>query len=266
MADQQHAPGLLTGKRGLIIGGTSGLGLATARQVVAWGGTVLPASSNPDKVTAALLALGQATDLPAITVDAHLRDSIFACVQQAGAALGRLDFLCYFAGLLRSGPIEALDEALLDEAFAVNAKGALWAAQAAFPFMRAQGGGAIVIIASMAAHGGWGGVPSYAITKHATLGVATNLANEWGQYNIRVVPVSPGVIITDLNRAIMEKNVARTARFIENTPLGRLGATHEVGAVVAFLCSDYAGYMTGSPVMVDGGMHNRNANPIRFET
>ena len=52
MADQQHAPGLLTGKRGLIIGGTSGLGLATARQVVAWGGTVLPASSNPDKVAA----------------------------------------------------------------------------------------------------------------------------------------------------------------------------------------------------------------------
>jgi NAD(P)-dependent dehydrogenase (short-subunit alcohol dehydrogenase family) len=266
MADPQQALGLLVGKRGLIIGGTSGLGLATARQVVAWGGAVLPASSNPDKVAAALQSLGQATNLPAITVAAHSRESIFACVQQAVAALGRLDFLCYFAGLLRPGPIETLDEALLDEAFAVNAKGALWAAQAAFPTMRAQGGGAIVIIASMAAHGGWGGFPSYAISKHATLGVATNLANEWGQYNIRVIPVSPGVIITDLNRANMERNVERTRRFIEDTPLGRLGETHEVGAVVAFLCSDYASYMTGTPVMVDGGMLNRNANPLRFET
>src|SRR5690349_24338702 len=104
MADQSHPSGLLAGKRGLIVGGTSGLGLASARQIVAWGGTVLPVSSNPDKVRAALATLGQAADLPAITVDAHDKDSLTQGVQAAGAALGRLDFLCYFAGLLRSGP------------------------------------------------------------------------------------------------------------------------------------------------------------------
>lgn len=266
MADLSNPSGLLAGKRGLIIGGTSGLGLASARQIVAWGGTVLPVSSNPDKVAAALHTLAQSDDLPALTVDARDKESVTQCVQQAVAALGRLDFLCYFAGLLRPGPMEALDEALLDDAFAVNTKGALWAAQAAFPTMKAQGQGVIVIIASMAAHGGWGGFPSYAITKHATLGLATNLANEWGQYGIRVIPVSPGVIITDLNRANMEKNVARTSRFIEDTALGRLGEAPEIGSVVAFLCSDAASYMTGSPVIVDGGMLNRNAAPLRFDT
>jgi NAD(P)-dependent dehydrogenase (short-subunit alcohol dehydrogenase family) len=266
MANEPSTGPLLAGKRGLIIGGTSGLGLASARQIVAWGGTVIPASSNPDKVRAALDTLAQAEDLPALTVTAQDKESVTGCVQDALAALGRLDFLCYFAGLLRPGPIEALDEALLDEAFAVNTKGALWAAQAAFPTMKAQGGGAMVIIASMAAHGGWGGFPSYAISKHAVLGLATNLANEWGQYNIRVIPVSPGVIITDLNRANMEKNVERTSRFIEDTALGRLGETHEVGAVVAFLCSDAASYVTGSPVIVDGGMLNRNARPLRYDT
>src|ERR1043165_8947270 len=109
MTNEPGAGGLLAGKRGLIIGGTSGLGLATARQIVGWGGTVIPASSNPDKVRAALETLGQAEDLPALAVDAHDQDSVKQCVGQAVGALGRLDFLCYFAGLLRSGPIEGLD-------------------------------------------------------------------------------------------------------------------------------------------------------------
>lgn len=252
---------LLAGKKGLIIGGTSGMGLATARQVVAWGGTVIPASSNETKVKESLKVLEQPAELPVITVDAKSKSSITTCVQTAAQALGQLDFLCYFAGMLRSTPIETLDEELLDEAFALNAKGALWAAQAAFPFMKERGG-ALVIIDSMAAHLAWGGVPSYAITKHATQAVAINLANEWGKYNIRVVPVSPGVIVTDLNREILAQRKERTASFVRRTPLGRLGETHEVGAVVAFLCSDFASYMSGSPVAVDGGLLIRGAEPI----
>ncbi|MDB5078312.1 MAG: hypothetical protein JWP00_236 [Chloroflexi bacterium] len=265
MTNQTNSGGLLQGKSGLIIGGTSGMGLATAQQIVNWGGRVIPASSNPEKVSAALQGLGQAETFPALTVDAKDRQSVVNCVNQAAQALGRLDFLCYYAGMLRSGPVDQLDEALLDEAFALNAKGALWAAQAAFPYMKEQGGGAIVIIGSMSSHFGWGGVPSYSITKHATLGVAINLANEWGQYGIRVVPVSPGVIVTDLNREILKKNKPRTDSFLNRTPLDRLGETHEVGSVVAFLCSDAASYMSGSPVFVDGGMSVRGANPLKFD-
>jgi len=256
---------ILAGKKGLIIGGTSGMGLATAQQIVAWGGTVIPASSNAAKVQAALELLNQSEKLPALTLDASDKEATFACVEKAAEALGQLDFLCYFAGMLRANPIEKLDEATLDAAFALNTKGALWSAQAAFPFMKTQGGGAIIIIDSMSAHRAWGGVPSYAITKHATQGVALNLANEWGQYNIRVVPVSPGVIITDLNREILTQRKARTESFVRRTTLGRLGETHEVGAVVAFLCSDFASYMTGSPVVVDGGMLVRGADPLVFE-
>ena len=257
--------GILQGKSGLIIGGTSGMGLAAAHQIVAWGGRVIPASSNPQKVAAALQELGQAETFPALTVDAKDRQSLADCVQQAAQALGRLDFLCYFAGMLRSGPIEKLDEALLDEAFALNTKGALWASQAAFPYMKEQGGGAIVIIDSMSAHFGWGGTPSYSITKHAAFGVSVNLANEWGQYGIRVIPVSPGVIITDLNRDILTKNKPRTDSFVTRTPLNRLGETKEVGSVVAFLCSDAASYMSGAPVFVDGGMSIRGAYPLKFD-
>jgi NAD(P)-dependent dehydrogenase (short-subunit alcohol dehydrogenase family) len=256
---------ILAGKRGLIIGGTSGMGLAAAQQIVQWGGTVLPISSNPNKVALALQLLEQDQTLPAITVDARNKDSLTSGVRSAAEALGQLDFLCYFAGMLRSGPIETLDEAVLDEAFAINAKGALWAGQAAFPFMKAQGGGAIIIIDSMSAHLAWGGTPAYAITKHATQAVAINLANEWGRYNIRVVPVSPGVIITDLNRDLLTKNKARTESFVRRTPLGRLGEVNEVGAVVAFLCSDYASYVSGAAVAVDGGMLVRGAEPLTFE-
>lgn len=260
-----NAAGILAAKRGLIIGGTSGMGLAAAQQIVSWGGTVLPASSNPEKVKAALQKLEQTEQLPALILDARNKASITDCVQQAAKALGQLDFVCYFAGMLKSTPIETLDEALLDEAFALNAKGALWAAQAAFPYMKEQKQGAIIIIDSMSAHLAWGGVPSYAITKQATQAVAINLANEWGKYNIRVVPVSPGVIVTDLNREILKQNKARTESFVQRTPLGRLGETQEVGAVVAFLCSDYASYMSGTPVAVDGGMLIRGANPLVFE-
>ena len=198
-------------------------------------------------------------------MDARDKTSLSECVEKTVEALGRLDFLCYFAGMLKSGPIAELDEALLDEAFAINAKGALWAAQAAFPTMKAQHSGTIVIIGSMSSHLAWGGTPAYAITKHATLGVAVNLANEWGQYGIRVVPVSPGVIQTDLNREILQKNTARTRSFVERTALNRLGEVDEVGAVVAFLCTDLASYMTGAPVIVDGGMTLRGANPLVFE-
>jgi NAD(P)-dependent dehydrogenase (short-subunit alcohol dehydrogenase family) len=253
---------LLENKRGLIIGGTSGMGLAAAQQIVAWGGTVIPASSNSQKVEAALATLNQPEMLPALTVDARDRQSLVECVQAAHTALGRLDFLCYFAGMLRSSPIEELDEALLEEALALNAKGALWASQAAFPFMREQGRGAIIIIGSMSSHFAWGGVPSYAISKMATLGVAINLANEWGKHGIRVIPVSPGVIETDLNREILKQNATRTGNFINRTPLGRLGTPDEVGSVVAFLCSDMASFMTGTPVIVDGGMTIRGANPL----
>lgn len=256
--------GLLEGKRGLIIGGTSGMGLATAEQVVKWGGTVIPASSNLEKVQAALKKLDQSADLPVITVDARNKESLVDCVNQAARALGRLDFMCYYAGVLKSAPIETVSEEIMEEGWEINAKGALWASQAAFPYMKEQGGGAIIIIASMSAHLAWGGVPSYGITKYAALGVAVNLANEWGQHNIRVVPVSPGVIITDLNREILKQRVERTNNFIQRTPLGRLGEVEEVGAVVAFLCSDIASYMSGAPVMVDGGLTIRGANPLVF--
>jgi NAD(P)-dependent dehydrogenase (short-subunit alcohol dehydrogenase family) len=110
----------------------------------------------------------------------------------------------------------------------------------------------------------FGGVPAYAISKHATLGVALNLTNEWGQHGIRVIPLSPGVIQTDLNREVLQRNKDRTETFIKRTPLGRLGETHEIGGVVAFLCSDYANFMTGVPVIVDGGLTIRGANPLAF--
>jgi NAD(P)-dependent dehydrogenase (short-subunit alcohol dehydrogenase family) len=264
LAIKDIGSGLLEGKRGLIIGGTSGMGLANAEQVVRWGGTVIPASSNPEKVQAALKKLNQSEDLPVITVDARNKESLVACVNQAAKALGRLDFLCYYAGILRSAPIDSVSEEIMDEAWEINAKGALWASQAAFPYMKEQGGGAIIIIASMSAHLAWGGVPSYGITKHAALGVAVNLANEWGQHNIRVVPVSPGVIITDLNRELLKQRVERTNSFIQRTPLGRLGEVEEVGAVVAFLCSDIASYISGAPIMVDGGLTVRGAFPLVF--
>jgi NAD(P)-dependent dehydrogenase (short-subunit alcohol dehydrogenase family) len=254
---------LLEGKQGIIIGGTSGMGLATARQIVEWGGKVLPVSSNPDKVSAALDSLHQ-PNIPNIVIDARDKKSIFAGIEQATGYLGKVDFMCYFAGMLRSSPIETLEDDLLEESITLNAKGALWSAQAVFPTMREQGGGAIVIIGSMSSHLAWGGVPAYAISKHATLGVAINLANEWGKYGIRVVPVSPGVIETALNREILQKNKARTESFINRTPLGRLGQVNEVGAVVAFLCSDFASYMSGTPVVVDGGMLVRGANPLEF--
>ncbi len=259
-----NSAALLDGKRGLIIGGTSGLGLATAQQAVAWGGKVIPASSNPEKVAAALKTLGQPEDFPTLTVDAHSKESLTEGVRQAAEALGRLDFLCYFAGMLRSDPIETITEEVLDEVLAVNTKGALWAAQAAFPYMKAQGGGAIIIVGSLASHLAWGGVASYAISKQAIQGIAVNLANEWGQYGIRVVPISPGVIITDVNRDILQKNKARSESILYRTPLGRFGETSEVGAVVAFLCSDFASYISGSPIVIDGGYTARGANPLTF--
>jgi NADP-dependent 3-hydroxy acid dehydrogenase YdfG len=131
--------GILAGKRGVIIGGTSGMGLATAKIITEWGGTVIPTSSNPEKVAAALKELNQKETFPALSLDVAHREAIFEWVEKTYQTWGKLDYLCYFAGVHKTTPIETLDEATLEQVMTVNAKGALWAAQAAFPYMKAQG-------------------------------------------------------------------------------------------------------------------------------
>jgi NAD(P)-dependent dehydrogenase (short-subunit alcohol dehydrogenase family) len=119
--------------------------------------------------------------------------------------------------------------------------------------MAKRGGGAVVIVSSIAALRGSLMLGAYGISKSADLGLTRNLAVEWGPRNVRVNCVAPGLIKTDFARALWENPDALAFRN-ERTPLRRIGTPEEVGAVIAFLASPAAGFITGEVVVVDGGV------------
>jgi glucose 1-dehydrogenase len=168
-------------------------------------------------------------------------------VAQTVQALGRLDALVNNAGLSTAKPFLELTVDDFDLTFDVDVRGSFLAAQAAARRMKEQGRGSIVNITSVHEHIPRPDFAIYAAAKAALGMLSRNLALELAQYGIRVNSVAPGVIATPRNRADAE-------RLDPEVPLGRPGKPEEVAALVAWLCSDEASYVTGSSYVIDGGM------------
>jgi NAD(P)-dependent dehydrogenase (short-subunit alcohol dehydrogenase family) len=235
----------------LVTGGTSGIGLATAKRLAQEGATVVITGRRQAALDAAVREIGDATGVRGDIGNLEDLDQLFATIKQRH---GRVDIVFANAGSGHLLPLGAITEQHVDETFRVNVKGTLFTVQKALPLM--PDGSAVVINGSMAATKGMPAFSVYAASKAALRCFARGWTVDLKARGIRVNVVAPGTIITPgyktggLND---EQIAAFKAMASAAAPLGRTGTEEEVAAAVSFLASDDASYITGIELFVDGG-------------
>ena len=242
----------LEGKIALVTGGTTGIGLATAKLFHAEGARVIVTGKNPATLDVARVNLhGIAEVVPSDSGDAAEIQELFAGIAKEH---GRLDVLFLNAGIVRGTTIAAMSEADFDEVFRVNVKGPWLALKAAIPLLRP--GGAVVLNASIMARLGMPGTSAYAASKAALRSLARTAASELAEQGVRVNAVSPGPTDSGIIEKVRSAEAAAaTRRELEaRIPQRRLGSTDEIARAVLFLACDDSSFMTGEEIVVDGGM------------
>lgn len=243
----------LEGRRILVTGGATGIGAGITRSLLAEGALVAVAQRTPAELTTALDESGLRDLVVGIVADLSDASAAELMIEEAIALLGGLDGLVNNASV--TGPaaqrsVLDMDGDYIDRLIAVNLGSVIRATVAASRHMAASGGGTIVSIASVLAHAPAPSAALYSALKAGLLGFTRGVALELGALGVRAVTVSPGDIATPSSVAPPAPPGQRAVR---EPALGRRGAPAEIGAVVTFLLSDEASYITGTDVVVDGG-------------
>jgi NAD(P)-dependent dehydrogenase (short-subunit alcohol dehydrogenase family) len=242
----------LDGKVALVTGASRGIGKAIAAELAANGAAVMLSSRKIDDLEAAADEIRSATgaDVDVCAANAGEPDQAEACVAATVARFGRVDILVNNAATNPyMGPVMGIDTGRFDKTVAVNWRGPLVWSQAVWKASMEEHGGVIINIASI---GGLSAEPSIGIyngTKAAVMHLTRTLALELSP-GVRVLGIAPGLVKTDMAKALWEPNEEAMAR---HTPVGRLGEPGDIANVAAFLCSDAASWMTGTTLVVDGG-------------
>jgi NAD(P)-dependent dehydrogenase (short-subunit alcohol dehydrogenase family) len=244
--------GKLDGKIALVTGGSSGIGLATAKQFANEGAHVFVTARREQELTAAVKAIGRnATGVQGDVSDLADLDRLFAQIKRER---GRLDIVFANAGVAKYAPLGTITEELYDSIFDINVKGVLFTVQKALPLM--PDGSAVILCSSIVASKGLSANSVYSATKAAVRSFARTWTTDLKPRRIRVNAVSPGSIDTPgLSELLASSEIGEQRRkMIANTvPLGRLGTPEEIAKAVVFLASDDASYITGTELFVDGG-------------
>jgi len=242
----------LTGKVALVTGASRGIGRAIAAQLAEQGATVVAAArgTNANECAAALTAAGHRAE--AIALDVTDSAALEQVPGKIVDRLGRLDIVISNAGITRDQLLMRMKRDDWDVVIATNLTATFVLAQAAVRPMLRQRGGRIIAISSVVGQMGNAGQTNYAASKAGLIGFAKALAREVASRSITVNIIAPGMIETDMTRAITDKAQVDWASQI---PLGRLGTVNEVAAAACFLASDEASYITGHVLAVNGGMY-----------
>lgn len=249
---------MLENKVILITGAAGGLGRATALAAARYGAKLALCDLNRagvDETAERVRALGsEAISAP---VDVSAAAEVEAFVKSAADAFGMLDGAFNNAGV--GGTLtrtHMLTEEQWDQTMAVNLKGVWLCMKYEYPYMRREGGGAIVNMASVAGLIGFPMNSVYAASKHGVIGLTKSAAAEYARYNIRVNAVCPGYTDTQMVAAIEDIRPGMVDKTLESVPMRRLGKPEEVAETVCFLLSDRAPFLTGQAIAIDGGLIN----------
>jgi NAD(P)-dependent dehydrogenase (short-subunit alcohol dehydrogenase family) len=246
-------PKKLEGKIALITGGTTGIGLATAKRFVAEGAKVIITGRRKEVLDAAVKEIGSsATGVQADAGNLADLDKLYSQIKQQH---GRVDVLFANAGGGEFATIDKVTEEHFDKTFDTNVKGVFFTVQKALPLI--PDGGAVVLNASIVSVKGMPAFGVYSATKAAVRSFARTWTNELKDRQIRVNVVSPGPIDTPgIDGLAQDQEQAKQLKIglASQVPLGRMGHPDEIAKVVVFLASDDASYVAGIELFVDGGM------------
>lgn len=241
------------GKSVLVTGGNSGIGLATARAFASEGAQVVITGRDTAALQQAKLELGPKSialrnDVTSITAAKELATAL-------GTQNIKLDAVFVNAGVAKFGPFQNVDEAVWDQVFDTNVKGAYFQIQALLPLLNR--GASIVINGSINAHIGMPNSSVYAASKAAVISLAKTLSAELLPRGVRVNVVSPGPVSTPIYRKFGMDDAAldaTAAQILAQIPLGRFGTSEELAATVLHMSASESAYMVGTEIIVDGGM------------
>lgn len=243
----------LEGKIALVTGGTTGIGLGTAKRFVAEGATVFITGRRKEKLDEAVKAIGSnAIGIQADSANLADLDRLYAEIKKQE---GRLDILFANAGIGEIASLEQITEEHFDRIVGINLKGLVFTVQKALPLI--PNGGSIILNASIVSIKGMPGFGIYSAVKAAVRSLARTWTNELKDRQIRVNAVSPGPIDTpgvDGLAKNEEEAKQLKAGLVSQVPLGRMGQPDEIAKAVVFLASEDASFVAGVELFVDGGM------------
>ncbi len=244
--------GTLEGRVALVTGASRGIGRAIARGLAARGALVVAAArgDHAGATVAELEAAGGRAE--AASLDVTDREAIDAVIGRTTERHGRLDILVNNAGITRDQLLLRMKRDDWEAVLATNLTAAYGCIQAALKPMLRQRSGRIVNVSSVVGQAGNAGQANYAASKAGLIGLTKAVALEVASRNITVNAVAPGLIDTDMTRAV---SAGAQQSWEARIPLGRLGTPEDVAAAVVFLASDEAAYITGHVLAVNGGMY-----------
>jgi 3-oxoacyl-[acyl-carrier protein] reductase len=248
----------LNNKVAVVLAASKGLGKAVATALSAEGAKVIIGSRDEAELTQTAHEINQLTGnkVVAIPVDVSKADQIEAFIKKAADTFGRIDILLNNAGGPPFDKFENFDDEQWQKAFDLNLLSVARLSRLVLPHMQKTGSGRIINIISTSVKAVLGNSVLSTSMRMGVVGMAKLMADEFGPYNITVNNVAPGLILTDRIKHTIPKD-ADPEQFVKdrakNIPLGRIGKPEELAALVAFLASEQAAYISGTTIQVDGG-------------
>jgi len=244
----------LSSKTAVVVGGTSGIGLALATGLSLAGANVVPTSRRLDRVEAAVAKITKAGGKSlAVASDVNDRASLEGLLNATCAEFGKVDILVNCAGTTKRTPTLDVSEDEWNSIMETNLTGIFRTCQVFGCKMVERKYGRIINIASLSSFVALYEVAAYSASKAAVASLTKSLAIEWAKHGVCVNAIAPGVFITELNRSLVTGGSPRSKEFLARTPMGRFGEVDELVGAAVFLASDAASFVTGHVLSVDGG-------------